>query len=49
MEEQKHKEEIETREQILEVIQFYLPTLTDRQLRMVKGFVKGLRMNTKKE
>ena len=32
----------ETREQIMEVIQFYLPTLTDRQLRMVKGFIRGL-------
>ena len=32
----------ETREQILEVINFYLPTLTDRQLRMVRGFIRGL-------
>ena len=42
-------ETTETREQIMEVIQFYLPTLTDRQLRLVKGFIKGLKMNTKKE
>ena len=42
-------ETTETREQIMEVIQFYLPTLTERQLRLVKGFIKGLKMNTKKE
>ena len=35
--------EQETREQIMEVIQFYLPTLTDRQLRLVKAFIKGLK------
>lgn len=49
MEEKQIATEEETREQIMEVIQFYLPTLTDRQLRLVKGFIKGLKMNTKKE
>ena len=34
---------IETKEQILEIIQFYLPTLTERQLRMVRGFIRGLK------
>lgn len=33
----------ETKEQILEIIQFYLPTLTERQLRMVRGFIRGLK------
>lgn len=37
-------EATETREQILEVIQFYLPTLTDRELRMLKGFIKGFKI-----
>lgn len=39
------KEEItmETREQTMAKIQFYLPKLTDRQLRMVSGFIRGLR------
>ena len=35
--------EQETREQIMEVIQFYLPALTERQLRLVKAFIKGLK------
>lgn len=35
--------ETETRAQIMEVIEFYLPTLTDRQLRLVKAFIKGLK------
>ena len=34
--------EPETREQTMEVIQFYLPTLTDWQLRLVKAFIKGI-------
>jgi hypothetical protein len=33
----------ETKEQILEIIQFHLPTLTERQLRMVRGFIRGLK------
>lgn len=41
-------ETTETREQIMEVIQFYLPTLTDRELRMVRGAIKGI-VNSKKE
>ena len=34
--------EPETREQLMEVIQFYLPTLSVRQLKLVKGFIKGI-------
>lgn len=33
----------ETREQTLQKIRFYLPTLTDRELRMVAGFIRGLK------
>lgn len=39
-----NQKQAETREQIMEVIQFYLPTLTDAQLRMVKGFIKGFKI-----
>lgn len=35
----------ETREQIIAAIIFHLSFLTDGQLRMAKGFVKGLRGN----
>ena len=35
--------ETATREQDMEVIEFYLPTLTDRQIRLVKAFIKGLK------
>ena len=38
----KNKNTTETREQTIEKLKFYLPKLTDRQLRMVVGFVKGL-------
>ena len=37
----------ETREHIMEVITFYLPTLTDKQLRMVRGFIMGLKIPKK--
>ena len=33
---------METREQIMHKITFYLPKLTDAQLRMVAGFIRGL-------
>ena len=42
-------ETTETREQIMEVIQFYLPTLTDRELRMIRGTIKGIVKSNKKE
>lgn len=32
---------METREQALAKIYFYLPKLTDRQLKMVAGFIRG--------
>lgn len=32
---------METREQTLEKIHFYLPELTDGQLKMVAGFIRG--------
>lgn len=35
----------ETREQTLTKIEFYLPTLTDAQLRMVAGFIRGIKKN----
>ena len=34
---------IEDREQTLKKIQFHLPDLTDQQLRLVNGFIKGLK------
>ena len=34
---------IETREQTLAKIEFLLPTLTDAQLRMVSGFIRGIK------
>ena len=44
-----HKEgymtENETREQTVTKIEFYLPTLTDEQLRMVFRFIKGTKKN----
>lgn len=36
------KTTVETREQTMAKILFYLDLLTDEQLRMAKGFVKGL-------
>lgn len=33
----------ETREQTLAKINFYLPELTDAQLRMVSAFIRGIR------
>ena len=33
----------ETREQTVNKIEFYLPTLTDEQLRMVAGFIRGIK------
>lgn len=33
---------METREQTLKKIEFFLPMLTDAQLRMVTGFIRGL-------
>ena len=33
---------METREQTMTKIEFYLPTLTDEQLRMVSGFIRGI-------
>ena len=33
----------ETRGETLRKIDFYLPTLTDEQLRMVAGFIRGLK------
>lgn len=32
----------ETREQTMHKIDFYIPKLTDEQLRMVAGFIRGL-------
>ena len=32
----------ETREQTMQKIEFYLPALTDEQLRMVAGFIRGI-------
>ena len=49
METQIMKETTETREQIMEVIQFYLPTLTDKELRMLRGVIKGINKGKKKE
>ena len=34
---------METRDQTLEKIKFYLPELTDEQLRMVSGFIRGIK------
>ena len=33
---------METREQTMAKIEFYLPKLTDEQLRMVAGFIRGI-------
>ena len=33
----------ETREQTLAKIEFHLPSLTDAQLRMVAGFIRGIK------
>ena len=34
---------VETREQTMAKIQFYLPGLDDRELKMVSGFIRGLK------
>lgn len=34
---------IETREQTMAKIDYYLPTLTDSQLRMVAWFIRGIK------
>ena len=36
---------IETREQTLMKIEFYLQDLTDSELRLVSGFIKGIKKN----
>lgn len=36
---------VETREQTLKKIEFYLPHLTDSELRLVSGFIKGIKKN----
>ncbi len=33
----------ETREQTLKKIEFHLPSLTDQELRMVAGFIRGIK------
>lgn len=33
---------METREQTMTKIEYHLPTLTDGQLRMVAGFIRGI-------
>jgi hypothetical protein len=38
-----HKLNTETREQTMQKINFYLPGLTDAQLRMVSAFIRGLK------
>lgn len=47
--EEEHKLNIETREQTLAKIAFYLPTLTDSQLRMVSAFICGMKEGECKE
>ena len=39
---EEHKLNIETRGQTLKKIDFYLPELTDEQLRMVAWFIRGI-------
>lgn len=38
-------ETTETREQTLAKIEFHLPGLTDTQLKMVAGFIRGIKKN----
>lgn len=44
-----HKEglmkEIESRDQTIQKIQHHLPSLTDSELRMVSGFIRGIKKN----
>lgn len=40
---EEHKLNIETREQTMSKIEFHLPTLTDEQLHMVYGFIRGIK------
>lgn len=37
--------ETETREQTLKKIEYYLPQLSDKELKMVSGFIKGIKKN----
>ena len=39
---EEHKLNIESREQTMAKIEFHLPSLTDAQLRMVAGFIRGI-------
>lgn len=38
-------ENIETREETMAKIEFHLQMLTDTQLKMVSGFIKGIKKN----
>lgn len=38
-------ENSETREQTIAKIEFHLPTLTDEQLKIVAGLIKGIKKN----
>ena len=40
--EMKTEKMTETREQIMAKIQFFLPKLNDRQLKMVSAFIRGM-------
>lgn len=40
---EEHKLNYETRGETLRKIDFYLPTLTDEQLRMVSAFIRGIK------
>ena len=40
---EENKLNIETREQTMAKIEFHLTTLTDDQLRMVSGFIRGIK------
>lgn len=39
----KKAETIETREQTLKKLAFYIPKLTDKELRMVVAFIRGIK------
>lgn len=40
---------METREQIIQKIEYFMEKLTDSQLRMVLGFARGILRSNKKE
>lgn len=40
-----YMEYTETREQTISKIEFHLPALTDAELRMVSGFIRGIKKN----